>query len=215
MDWKVVAITDTHNQHEALTLDEKLPEGDVIIHAGDATNKGKLDELIPFLDWFGNLPYKYKVYVPGNHDFHVDDALVRILCRDQDIIYLCNDGKYLQAEGKRDLLIYGAPVHPNFKDDTKDLGDLGAEDIPDGLDILITHVPPYGIFDEVCENFKQKYLGNYQLLQAVGNKKPKYHVFGHVHPGYGKKNWGDTIYINACICNNHLIPINLPIVFEL
>lgn len=213
MNWKAVAITDTHNRHEA--LDGRLPEGDLIIHAGDATNKGKFDELIPFLDWFGNLPYQHKIYVPGNHDFHIAGDLIKALCGDRGILYLHNEGRYLKEEGKRDLLVYGAPVHPNFKDDTKDLGDLGTEDIPDGLDILITHVPPYGVFDEVCEDFKQKALGNYQLLQAVGNKKPKYHVFGHVHPGYGKKRWGDTIYINACICDNRLNPINLPIVFEL
>jgi len=212
LTWKIVAITDTHNQHEV--LDGKLPEGDVIVHAGDATDKGTLDELIPFFDWYGYLPYKHKIYVPGNHDYHIDREIIQILCRENNIIYLQNDGRFLQEDGKKDLFVYGAPVHPNFTDDTKDLQDLHQE-IPDELDLLITHVPPYGMFDEVCEDFKQKCLGNYQLLQAVQNKKPKYHVFGHVHPGYGRGRRGDTVFVNACICDNRLRPINAPIIFEI
>jgi predicted phosphohydrolase len=210
MVWKIVCITDTHNHNNIV-----VPEGDVIIHAGDATNFGKLDELVAFLDWFGNLPHAHKIFVPGNHDvcFNKGIIVAEILCRDNDILLLNGKDYTLQAEGKQDLYIYGAPVHPKFADDDT-LWDFDV-DIPDGLDILVTHVPPYGIFDEVCENFKQKYLGNYQLLQAVQDKKPKYHVFGHVHPGYGKKRQGDTVFVNACICDNHLNPINPPICFEI
>lgn len=212
MTWKVVAITDTHNKHN--TLDGKLPEGDVIVHAGDATNRGSLEELVAFFDWFACLPYTHKVYVPGNHDHHVNEFLVRMLCRDRDIIYLQNEGHYLQMEGRRDLFIYGTPAHRNFLDADADIQDFQNE-IPDGLDVLITHVPPYGIHDEICENFKQIYLGNYHLLQAVFDKKPKFHVFGHVHPGYGKARRCDTTFINACICDNYLNPINIPVLIEI
>lgn len=209
MDWKIVCITDTHNHNNI-----EVPGGDVLIHAGDATNKGTLDELVGFLDWFGNLPHKHKIFVPGNHDgcFNKGIVVAEALCRDNDIILLNNKDYLLQDEGKRDLYIYGAPVHPKFIDDDNLWGDVV---IPDDLDILITHVPPHGIADEVCENFKQIYLGNYNLRQAVADKKPKYHVFGHVHEGYGVRRIADTTFVNACICNNRNAVANPPIVFDL
>ena len=33
---KVIAISDTHNQHETLVL----PDGDMLIHAGDVSGQG-------------------------------------------------------------------------------------------------------------------------------------------------------------------------------
>ena len=211
MTWKVVAITDTHNRHEDLTL----PDGDILIHAGDATNKGTHTELLAFFEWFGNQPHAHKIFVAGNHDFRfIDDAgFTEALCRDNGITYLRDAFVVLEAEGKANIKIYGAPVHPNFTIDEKDIQDLTLE-IPEEVDILVTHVPPYGIFDEVCDDFKIKYLGNYQLLGAIQLRKPKYHVFGHVHEGYGTKRLADTTFINACNCDRRGKIVNNPVVFE-
>lgn len=60
-----------------------------------------------------------------------------------------------------------------------------ANPVPDwpNVDIMLTHGPPYGLFDKVepsgmlvgCEN----------LLRACTRAKPRVHVFGHIHEGYG------------------------------
>ena len=65
---KFVCVSDTHN----LTNKIQVPEGDVLIHAGDFTNSGKPDEVEWFNKWLGNLPHKHKIVIAGNHDITFD-----------------------------------------------------------------------------------------------------------------------------------------------
>jgi hypothetical protein len=60
---RVVCISDTHGKHWA--MHDKVPHGDVLIHAGDFSYKmrngdaeGKLED---FNAWLGTLPHKHKV----------------------------------------------------------------------------------------------------------------------------------------------------------
>ena len=55
-----------------------LPKGDVIIHAGDFTSIGGIKEVKDFRDWFGSLPYKYKIVIAGNHDLSLDKGWYEI-----------------------------------------------------------------------------------------------------------------------------------------
>jgi Icc-related predicted phosphoesterase len=48
----------------------------------------------------------------------------------------------------------------------------------ENLDILITHGPPYGIFDRTA---KKVNAGCKYLLDRVQKVKPKIHIFGHIH----------------------------------
>jgi Icc-related predicted phosphoesterase len=50
------------------------------------------------------------------------------------------------------------------------------------VDILVTHWPPYGILDKV---FKRERGGSKGVLKFVKEIKPKIHIFGHIHEGYG------------------------------
>jgi predicted phosphodiesterase len=47
---------------------ENIPNGDLIIHAGDVTEYGTEEELQDFILWFSKLPHKYKIFIAGNHD---------------------------------------------------------------------------------------------------------------------------------------------------
>lgn len=78
-------------------------------------------------------------------------------------------------------------------------------------DILITHGPPHGILDEVngCN------VGCEELLLAVQRIKPKYHIFGHIHEGYGQKTIDGTTYINCSHVDGKYRPVNQPIRFEI
>ena len=53
---------------------------------------------------------------------------------------------------------------------------------------------------------------NKELFNRI---KPKYHVFGHIHEGYGTSTNGATTFINASTCNYQYRPLQLPIVFDL
>ena len=44
-----MCTSDTHNKTDNLTL----PDGDILIHAGDFTMHGKLDEIRKFADFMG------------------------------------------------------------------------------------------------------------------------------------------------------------------
>ena len=66
---KIVCISDTHNLHRKTNI----PNGDMLIHAGDFTNIGEKEIIIDFNNWLGNLPHKYKIIVAGNHDLFFEN----------------------------------------------------------------------------------------------------------------------------------------------
>jgi Icc-related predicted phosphoesterase len=63
--------------------------------------------------------------------------------------------------------------------------------IPLGTDIVITHMPPYGILDN-------KY-GCISLKNRVMEVSPTVHCFGHIHAMNGFKSVEKTTFIN-CAC---------------
>ena len=69
---------------------------------------------------------------------------------------------------------------------------IADEDIPKDLDILVTHMPPYGILDEE--------MGSLEILNFVLKSKPKYHLFGHIHATAGQEfQLGQTICRNISV----------------
>ena len=51
---RLVCIADTHNTHHA---QPHLPQGDILIHAGDLTQSGTDRELDDALAWLNSLPH--------------------------------------------------------------------------------------------------------------------------------------------------------------
>ena len=81
-----------------------------------------------------------------------------------------------------------------------------------GIDVLITHGPPLGHGDR-CNDGKM--AGCADLLLAIQQRiRPKYHVFGHIHEGYGATSDGVTTFVNASTCTAMYKPLNAPIVFD-
>ena len=108
---KVVCISDTH----ANIL--SVPNGDVLIHAGDLTNNGSVEEIQKQLDWLASLPHREKIVIAGNHDSYFDPK--SRLAEDNgkklkfnNIHYLENKGITLKFKGGRKLNFYGAPAIP-------------------------------------------------------------------------------------------------------
>ncbi|MFO7530222.1 MAG: metallophosphoesterase [Marinobacter sp.] len=63
---RIVCISDTHSMHEDI---EHIPDGDILVHAGDCLARGALFEIEDFNYWLGELPYSNKILVAGNHDW--------------------------------------------------------------------------------------------------------------------------------------------------
>jgi len=225
---KFVCISDTHTKTSTLTV----PDGDVLIHAGDFSYTGTKKEIEEFSKFIERLPHPHKVIIAGNHDltFDIDnynDLRARFHRYDKQM-YDCKAikdmiiSKFTYLEDNCATVcgykIFGSPWTPVFYDwgfnlpKGKPLLEKWKQ-IPSDAEIVITHGPPYGILDECtdgvlagCEDLKN------ELLNRV---KPLYHIFGHIHEGYGVKKIDNTTFINASTCTYSYKPNNAPIVFEL
>ena len=206
---KIVCISDTHGQHAAL----QLPAGDMILHAGDLSGRGRDWEIRDFLNWFSNLPHKHKVFIGGNHDFlledHPEDFKEMIPA---NVTYL--EDSFTVIEG---IKIWGSPITPWFFDwafnrrrgpEIKKHWDK----IPEDTDILITHGPPARIRDKTN---KGDFAGCEDLMLRIQEVKPKVHLFGHIHEAYGQQTTDGTQFVNASVLNLEYRMVNNPIVIEL
>lgn len=191
---------------------------DVGIHCGDTLNSGSKSDFLEFLIQLERVRSKFKrfVYVPGNHDIYVEkqpDA-----CR-KDLESLGVDlliNQEIVIEGKR---IYGSPYTPRFGRWAFML-DRGEairkvwDQIPEGLDVLITHGPPKGILDLTDGRYTghPENVGCEELYDRLTTmeKPPRISAFGHIHASYAMKVVGKTTYYNAAICNEDYQPMNKP-----
>lgn len=207
---KFLHISDTHTMHHEL----ELPDADCLIVSGDFLSYGDSRELIKFNKWLGEIAtkFKYRVIVAGNHD--------RIFERDLNYAksLLTNATHYLQDEEAtiEGIRIYGSPWQPAFCNWAFNLYTPTAlkakwDLIPSGIDILVTHCPPYGMLDFVPRTGN---LGCLELREAVMRINPRFHLFGHIHYSNGTKDYMGTTFINSAICDELYNPSQPFHVFE-
>lgn len=194
-------LSDTHGQHKAF----KTEGGDILIHAGDCSRRGKIDEVLPFLDWYAEQDYSHLILIAGNHDFCFESnpGLLADECKQRSIILL-NDSGYLAEVDDQKIKVWGSPVQPRFHDwaFNRDRGEdirRHWDIIPTNTEILITHGPPANILDEVsilgCNLINN--VGCKDLLEKIKQTDVKLHVFGHIHEGRGFHYEGPVTYVNA------------------
>ncbi|KAI0295515.1 Metallo-dependent phosphatase-like protein [Russula brevipes] len=134
---RFVCVSDTHSQTPL------LPDGDVLIHAGDLCSWGAVTQLKVTVDWLLSLPHPKKIIIAGNHDLCLDETRVnakgfqysrvtrahRLICS-QDVAkarsmvkgsaaeaaglhYLEHESMELKT-GDKTWKIYGSPAAPRF-----------------------------------------------------------------------------------------------------
>ena len=214
---KLVLISDTHCQLEDVTI----PDGDILIHSGDLTYRGNIEETAKELFKLSKHRARFKniIFVEGNHDWlgQRNPAIMDQLCLDNGITLLRDSG--ITIDGIR---FFGSPYQPEFcawafnlprGQALKEKWDL----IPDDTQVLITHGPPNGILDGVerwngknCE-FEIEHLGCVDLYNRIQELKDlKLSVFGHIHEGYGSLQMGNMTFVNASVCTEKYRPTNKP-----
>jgi Icc-related predicted phosphoesterase len=204
---KLVCISDTHTYHDQIVM----PPGDVLIHAGDYSFMGRAHERQSFLKWLKAQPYKHKLITPGNHDWDAyrTPDLIKQEFQDVGAQLLIDECIHIDKQ-----CFYFSPYTPEFFDwafmyprmDGKQVWDK----IPPDVNVLVTHGPPQGILDYCGENVGCKFLRD-EVLKI----KPKYHIFGHIHEGYGSIKGDITTFVNASICTRNYKATNKPIVLEI
>lgn len=228
----IVALSDTHELHGDLVV----PDGDVLVHAGDFTGRGSLPAVAKFAAWMAQHPHKHKIVIAGNHEMSFEDiyntaspryvdgkrriptgrsttrSLALSMLTDAGLTYL--EDSPTVVDGR---LFYGSPWTPAFKNWAFNL-DRGSRGmlltrakIPADVEVLITHGPPFGILDSTVDHAHQ---GCQALAARVFHlDKLKANIFGHLHKDGGKTqeiHVGDrhVQFVNAAICDDAYAPIH-------
>lgn len=224
----VTLISDTHAKHSMVTGD--LPGGDILIHAGDFMTSGySPTEAILFFKWFDTLNnYDTKVFIAGNHDRWAQDRpeeFKGILTGYKNIEYLEDDWMAVYHDGpngdmpEENVRIYGSPWQPWFYNWAFNLPRNGPglaskwEAIPEDIDILVTHGPAWGVLDDV-EGRRGQHLGCELLIERIKEVRPKIHVCGHIHSGYGHYFDCHTHFFNAALLDEQYKYSHTPWHFE-
>lgn len=216
---KTLIISDTHNKHK--TIKNIDTDTELIIHCGDATNHyspyRNVYEWNSFYSWFVNLPIKYKIYVPGNHDSYLYHNISYVKSMLPENFYIL-DRKFVTIN---DITFYGDPYTPNFgswyfMDDEIGLKRTYEMLLDVDIDVVITHGPPFGIRDLAPP---KRHCGSTSLMEFIANTQPKYHLFGHIHDenviinNNGISVINNTKYINASYVNNEYQPNNKELIY--
>ncbi len=212
----------------------ELEGGDLLIVAGNLTATDKIFQYVDFFSWLKKQNYRKKILIAGNHDNFLQNGFPKSQKEADDLKevkeflesieeennpdfeYLCDSG----IEFER-LKIWGSPwtktfpgMNPKCKAFTKDTEEelaIKFSLIPEDIDILITHSPPYGFLDKTK---RQELVGSKSLLLKILEVKASLHVFGHIHEKGGKDMWlplnNGIIFVNASHVNERYEPVNKP-----
>jgi Icc-related predicted phosphoesterase len=201
-------ISDTHTFHDMLTVPENI---DMVIFSGDCSNPreslANSFEVLKFLKWFGELPIKHKIFVAGNHDTSIERKIIFDLDFGDNIIHLWDNEVTIEG-----FKIWGSPYTPSFGFGwafNRDRAKIYKvwEQIPEDVDIVVTHGPPKGILDlSYNRDNELEMCGDLALKKRIKEIQPKLVCFGHIHncdnitnQGYIKLADHDTIYSNGSI----------------
>lgn len=205
---RIVAVSDTHMRHEQIAV----PPGDVLVHAGDFTKRGALKDVVEFNAWLGSLPHRHKIVIAGNHDWAFQNFPQQARAAITNAIYLEDEGCELEG-----VKFWGSPWQPWFLSWAFNLQrgpEIAAKWalIPPGIDVLITHGPPFG-FGDHCVSGDD--VGCADLLARIRELKTRIHISGHIHEGSGVREDGGTLYVNAAVLDESYRPAHPARVIDL
>lgn len=197
---KIVCISDTHERHRLIP---PVPDGDVLVHAGDFTLTGDIRAIADFNEWLGEQPHRYKVVIPGNHELGWCAAKQAILTNATHFLL----DSACEIEGVK---FYGSPYTPTFMSWAfmlprgKTLFEKWRA-IPEDTDVLITHGPPVGSCDTTHKGGEP--LGDLDLAVVVDALPVKLHIFGHIHGSGGQQHRKNgTTFVNASVLDEAYRP---------
>ncbi|KAF9461874.1 Metallo-dependent phosphatase-like protein [Collybia nuda] len=200
---RFVCVSDTH----ARTF--PVPPGDVLLHSGDLTNTGKVEEFGRTMEWLCGLPHPVKIVIAGNHDLtlhegwyeqnysrwgnvmHPRSAVMELLKGPKavkaGVVYLQDEAhEFSLGNGRRTWSIYGSPWSPEFFNWAFNYkrGEEATKLVSKfpKTDILLTHGPIAGIFD--CTRMGDL-AGCDDLRARIRDLRPRLHLAGHIHEAHG------------------------------
>lgn len=170
-----------------------------------------------------------KAYFTGNCGWEADENKCKAIAKEHcpDVILLHDELVTVD-----DVKIYGSAFTPFFFNwafnagrtiseaahyQKPFIGDIVAK-IPENVDVLVTHGPPYNILDElryIDGTPKGQFVGCVELRKRIEQIKPLVHVFGHIHSAVGEHHENGTSFYNVSICDEMYMPSNPVRIIEL
>lgn len=220
---KICAISDTHGLHRSL----EIKPSDILCIAGDISPleiQGRKQAMLEwlkydFIPWCETLPVDKVILTPGNHELAVShmENEVRALFKNTKVVYLI-DELYIYNNYK----IWGTPWCSIFGNwaymKLPEFEEERFMRMPEDIDILITHDPPYGACDICLEHPRGYYehIGNKELAKAVSIKKPKIVLCGHLHTGKSRETFDNSINVyNVSVVNEQYNIYREPLYLEI
>jgi len=215
---KLVIISDTHGY----LRERDIPDGDVLIHCGDACSSGQGFEFLHFAGQMHKIAARFRLvlFTPGNHDRCVQafPDKCRQVFENQRCKMLIHEST--EFEGVK---FFGSPWTPAFLNwsymyDRAKGKELWST-IPNDTEVLFTHGMPYGILDSIGRLIGKEgdeHVGCKDLLERIGEIKPKIFAGGHLHLQGGRQFQNiDTLFVNAAICDDSYSPTRKPFEIEI
>jgi hypothetical protein len=229
---RIVATSDTHFPVKP----GMIPFGDVFLHCGDLMQNGYPSEWPDCLDWLNELPHKVKIITFGNHDFHPflypGPSLQDLRKIGVTVLGYPGNSHYYAMTLPNNMVVAACPYVNNLprwafnasrEQVVYHLEQLTRLQI---VDIMMTHMPIYGVLDTV----NNRHTGSLEYQSFLIRQQPpiKYWFCGHIHEGYGhyiddepyeKKfhnpfgRTGCNIY-NVAMCNRLQQHVNKPVVID-
>ncbi|OAA54610.1 metallophosphoesterase domain-containing protein [Niveomyces insectorum RCEF 264] len=201
----IVCLSDTHNTQPGV-----VPDGDILVHAGDLSQYGTYAELAAQIAWLRDLPHAHKIVVAGNHDLLLDRAFVEAHPdreldgrRHQnknsaydldwgDIKYLDHGAGDVVVRGRR-VRVFGSPWTPRFgswafqydmepQNGSQNTGKSGNQKWEGAVPDGTDVVVSHG--PPAC-HLDDGGKGCEKLLLELWRSRPALVVCGHIHAGRG------------------------------
>jgi hypothetical protein len=227
---RIVALSDQHGHLPP------IPPCDLLIVAGDVCP----DRFGPFLamhapeqqkawfdrnvrPWLADAPAVHKIITWGNHvwcgqacsfrsgspgEASSSDAHILV---DQGITLHTSDGT---------ISLWATPWSNQFMNwafmkAPRELVEVYAR-IPQAIDILVTHQPPYGYGDSYFDvgSGKIEHLGSHELLATIDRVRPKLVICGHIHDGHGRTEYEGIPIYNVTLVNEQYRLVHAPTVID-
>jgi len=138
-----------------------------------------------FVPWLNECPPT--MFIPGNHDFLFERRIPEEDTFVQNGLHRLPDGQVVYA--------FGYTICPRWAFHKTDEQIKSLLTKTDDFDMMVSHNPPVGICDRARPSFHHS--GSTSIRELVDRAKPRVHIFGHIHEGYGSKYVGDTLFINC------------------